>query len=380
MRIHEEFDFIGFGRSVRRGAVGALCLLVGVAAPISVAFGQEAPSPADAAAAEALFRDGRALLEAGKLTEACPKLAESQRLQPKPGTILNLAVCHERQGKTATAWANYMEAASLAARLKQPEREKAARAQAAALDGRQAKLTITLEEAPPGIALSLDKRALSAAVAGTPIPLDPGDHEVVASAPGRKSFQVVVTMEPGPSAKTLSIPRLEEERAAQPPPPPAPPGPPTPPPPPIAPEMPKPQKGQEAGGAQPQNPRAGEDASEESAGSGRKTAAYIVGGVGAAGVLVGSIFGGLTLVKKGDANDECDGRYCSKKGLDLFAEATTMSTVSTVAFGVGLAGLGAGVVLFLTADSGSPKAPKASAFIAPAIGPGIQGVSLSGAW
>ena len=60
---------------------------------------------ADPAAAEALFREGRKLLDEGQLDAACSKLAESQRLDASPGTLGSLAQCHEKQGKTATAWA-----------------------------------------------------------------------------------------------------------------------------------------------------------------------------------------------------------------------------------------------------------------------------------
>jgi len=52
---------------------------------------------ADMASAEALFNEGRTLLDAGKIAEACEKFAESQRLDPSPGTLLNLARCHRAE-------------------------------------------------------------------------------------------------------------------------------------------------------------------------------------------------------------------------------------------------------------------------------------------
>src|SRR5262245_40239679 len=48
------------------------------------------------ARAEAAFDKGRALLQQGRVAEACLELEESQRLDPGLGTQLNLADCYER--------------------------------------------------------------------------------------------------------------------------------------------------------------------------------------------------------------------------------------------------------------------------------------------
>src|ERR1019366_5157952 len=55
-------------------------------------------------AAEALFEEGRSLVAAGKYAEACPKFADSERLGPSVATLLNLAKCWGRGGRTAPAW------------------------------------------------------------------------------------------------------------------------------------------------------------------------------------------------------------------------------------------------------------------------------------
>ena len=105
------------------------------------------PTPEDAALATTLFQDGRALMAAGRLAEACPKLEESQRLDPGGGTLLNLALCHEQAGRLARSWSEFNDAAAVARRDGRRDRELAADSHAAALWPRLSKLTVSVPPA-----------------------------------------------------------------------------------------------------------------------------------------------------------------------------------------------------------------------------------------
>src|SRR5262245_4366437 len=107
---------------------------LGLAVLVAAAPALAQPSPDARAAAAALFEDGKRLMGENKYAEACPKLEESQRIDPGMGTLYNLSVCFEATGRTASAWVGFREVAQLAAASGQSEREKAARGKASALE------------------------------------------------------------------------------------------------------------------------------------------------------------------------------------------------------------------------------------------------------
>jgi serine/threonine-protein kinase len=146
-------------------------------------------SASDKAAAEALFDEARELAKAGHYAEACPKLEESQRLDAGIGTLLYLADCYEKTRRLASAWATFREASAAARAAGQSDREAKAIAHAKELEPRVAKVIIQVSAANdmPGPEVRRDGRALGRALWGSPIPMDPGMHQIEVSAPGRKS-------------------------------------------------------------------------------------------------------------------------------------------------------------------------------------------------
>src|SRR5258706_1569998 len=93
-------------------------LIVGVAWASLVAWGTAA-GQTDPVVARALFDEGRRLAGEGKYSQACPKLEESQKLDPGLGTLFGLADCLEHVGRTASAWSRFRDAADVANRLGQ---------------------------------------------------------------------------------------------------------------------------------------------------------------------------------------------------------------------------------------------------------------------
>lgn len=193
----------------------ACCLLATMTSVFSSVLVASAPAYAQAdvaAQAETLFREGKRLLEAQDFMNACAKLAESYRLEPATGALLALAVCHEGQGRTATAWVEYGEVAARSHREGRPDREAAAREKLAALEAILSTLIISPSPQAERIGwlrIQRDGLDLAPAAWGVAIPVDPGTHVVDASAPGRKPLRLSVAIGTQPERKTIIIPDLE---------------------------------------------------------------------------------------------------------------------------------------------------------------------------
>lgn len=293
-------------------------LLLAAALTLSALPAAAAPSAQDRALAEALFRQGRELGQAGKIGEACRKFEESWALDPTLGTKLHVAACYEEAGRTASAWAAFNEAADLAERAGDKKRETLARERVAHLEKKLPRLVIEVDR-DAGITVLLDDRPLGSASLGTPLPVDPGEHTVTARAPGRRPFTTTITVAGGAGTDTLEIPALTSD---------------------------------ESGSVGPL--RTSRDATSGSDGATQRALGWVVGGVGVVGIGVGSAFGLRARSQQKDADAFCSGSACTQAGLDGHDDARRSARLSNIGFGVGLAGLAAGVVLVLTApDAGA---------------------------
>jgi hypothetical protein len=154
----------------------------------------------------------------GRCGEAIPKFAESQRLDPATGTLMNLATCHEAVGQLASAWLEFSTALVAARHAGRLDRVDFIEGRLTAIEPRLSRLTIEVEgaEAIPGFSVELDGVRLGTAAYGVPTPIDPGTHRVVAAAPGRKPWSYEVTVQVEGAHPVVRVPRLQEEEALRP--------------------------------------------------------------------------------------------------------------------------------------------------------------------
>jgi hypothetical protein len=181
--------------------------LVAVAAP---------PAGAQSATAEAeiLFRKGKALLDDGKIPEACDAFDASQRAEPAVTTQLNQASCRAKNGQLATAWGLFVDAARQTRGAADRERKKlhkVATEHAAKLEPRLSTLTITVPDASRvgGLEVLRDGVAVDAATWNQALPIDGGTYEVTARAPGNADWTTTIEIGVERDAAAIEIPKLK---------------------------------------------------------------------------------------------------------------------------------------------------------------------------
>jgi len=314
-----------------------------------------AQSASNSATAQALFDEGKRLMTVGRYAEACPKLEESQRLDGGSGTLMNLARCYEQVGRVASAWTTYLEAASQAHAAGNSERETAARDFAKALSPKLSRLEIRVPEEArlEGLEIKRDGALVGSAQWGVALPLDPGEHVIVATAPGHAAWQERVKTGAAGSTVSVNVPKLGTQKSAG-----------------VAP----------AAAAAPAvaapAPAPAAASSSASTWPAQRTVALVAGGIGLAGVVVGTVFGLQSMAYHDDAAELCGDTTCpTQGGVDKSNDARKAGNWSTVGFIVGGVGLAAGSVLWLTAPA-EPHHEQARL----RLGVGPLGVRLSGSY
>jgi len=187
----------------------------------------------------------------------------------------------------------------------------------------------------PELTIIRDGVAIGRAAWGAKIPVDPGAHVIEATAPHKQLQHVEVQVGPNADVQTVTVAALEDAAPA-----PAP-----------APVAPVPAPTAAAPAPETPAPAAQRGLST------RRTWALVSGGVGAAGVIAGSVAGIVAIEKHNDKN--------APGNVSMNNDAKTAADISTVSFAVGLVGLGLGAFLWFGDSSVS-------------VSPGVASVQVSG--
>ena len=350
----------------RRG----LCLGIVACVTLSLSNAAAQPTSRDKAIATQLFEEAEQLMAGGNPAAACPKYSESQKRDPQLGTLLQLADCHEKIGKTASAWAGYKEAAEIAARrnaagINEP-REAIARARAAALESKLARLMVVVTQGDmASLEIRQDGELLGRGAWGSALPVDPGTSTITAQARGKKPWSKAVEIPSTGARIEVTIPPLEDEAATPTPVPAAvttasaPPGwatPPTP-----------PERG--------------------TTGSTQRIVGYFVGGGGVIGVGVGAVLGLVVISQQAERDAICpSGQRCTpdegRQILEIDAQARSNAVACNVALVLGTAAVLGGVALVLTAPSSTSSSSRPGTALRIGTWGGVHsaGASLQGSW
>lgn len=339
-------------RARSRAVAGIVALAFCSLSRLALADG---PTAAQDAQAEDLFQRAKAAMAAKNYLQACPWFAESYRLAGGGGTLQNLAVCYEEEGKLAFAYNRFIELrlSSLKAG-NHPERVKLADEHIEKLKPRLSRIRVHVAEKAAGTKLTVDGDEFGEASWDAGIVVNRGSHVVRVTAPGKKPREVSTTVKDEGKLVNVDVPPLETDAGAV-----------------VGPVVPPPK-----------NP--GDTSSTSGLG-------FAIGGAGAAVAIAGGVFGILTITTNNAATNACNqpgntdpafdgagkcysGTQPFTRANDLHERARTFGTVSTILLPVGLVAAALGTYLVISSPSASDDKPRATARVVPSLG----GLSLMG--
>jgi hypothetical protein len=279
----------------------AVLLVAWLAAP-AAARGPSAATP------DQLFAEAKRLMEAGDYGEACLRFERSLALERALGTLLNLADCHEKAGRTASALREFADAAEWSQRVAEARREEVAHERAAHLDQRVARVRLVVS---PRAAIESRRDGALVEPAGWSLEqrLDPGPHEFTVTAPGHRGYTTTITVPDGAATLAVEIPALEP--------------------------IPVPVAAQDRPARR----------------SWLLTSlALAAGGVALAGLISGSVYGARARSDWNSAQPDCHGGACGPTGLPLARRAKSEADLSTATITVGALAGTAAVALGVVAE------------------------------
>lgn len=299
----------------RRLARRALVLLACVAAPLHAE-----PNSAERAAAEALFATATELIAAEKFAAACEKFEGSLQLDPALGTMMRLGDCYDHVGKSASAWAMFRDAASVAHTRNETAREQMATERAADLEKRLSLVRFDVTTTPDvDVTLLVGKTRIPSAMFGSAVPLDPGVQVIEASAAGRRTWSKSLQVAVGPAMQVVEVPPLELARTLS---------------------------------ASTAAPATKAPATKSSGGGTQRTLGYVSGALGVVALGVGGFLAYRAKAVNKSSLEHCradDTSACSAEGVSQRQDAQKLARGAFVGFAGGGALVTSGVLLLLLA-------------------------------
>lgn len=296
----------------------ALCLCLAGAGRTAQA---EAPQSADE-----LFRAGRQASESGEHRTACHLYQRSLEIDESRGTRLNLALCQIEIGELVEAAANLRSVGEQLA--PSDERQVLVKESLDALERRTPRLTI-IADLPADAEIRCDQRLLPRATLDRPLPINPGEHELVVTVQGSAPNSVHFTLREG-EQRSVSLhigARLDAAAAAAPVA--------------VAPAPAPPSTSNEPAA------RAERDAPTSNRGY-----AYALLGLAGAGVATVGVSSALIARENGIIDDNCVDKHCNQDGLDAGARGRRLVVIAAISGGV--AALSGGIALYLLRSEQRP--------------------------
>jgi hypothetical protein len=316
----------------------------------------------NSAQAEQLFREGKRLMGEGKIAEACKAFEGSYRKDAVVTTLLNLADCREKNGQFATAWGNFLDAERMSrGHATQANFNSTARKRATGLEAKLSYLIINVPAgaAVDGLVITRNGNVVDEAEWNTDIPVDGGDYVIEGKAPGYEAWSTRVTVGNERDKQSVNVPKFRE----------------------------RPGTPGTGDGSEVTPPDPGDKGvpvpADRAAGSGRKKLGVVAVAGGGALVLGGLAVGYLAQQKWSEAKELCgDDLVCDTAadrmaGDALVDAARFRGNVSTIVTGVGIAAVGVGVVLWVTAPKAETR--RGAVSLTPVVSRDSVGLVLGGA-
>ncbi len=285
----------------------------------------------------------------GRFEDAVELLTRAESVIHAPTHLLYIARSQAKLGRLVEAKEAYIKVINDQLDDKAPpafvKAQEEARTELEALQGRLASLKIVVTGAERSeVQVKVDDKPLPNIALGVSTDASPGERHLVVSAPGKTTQELTVQLAEGQS-ETVTIELLDDASATS-----------------------------EEVTTAPEVTTEIEDAPRSS----KKMIGFVLGGVGVAGLGVGTAFGIMTLsdAKKAREDDSlCPDEQCSSDGDEAISKAKTKALVANIGIGVGAALVAVGGYLVITA----PKSGQEVVRLTPE-GPGVAGVSLKGAF